>query len=38
MKKPHLIVLNEAQQLSYKIKYNLVDLSVYFGRKNGKLF
>ena len=36
MKKPHLIVLNEDQQLSYKLKYNLVDLSAYFGRKTGK--
>ncbi len=33
MKKPHLIFLNKDQQLSYKLKYNLVDLPVYFGKK-----
>ena len=36
MKKPHLIVLNEDPQLSYKLKYSLVDFPVYVGRKNGK--
>ena len=36
MNKPHLIVLNEDPQLSYKLKYSLVELPVYVGRKNGK--
>jgi len=32
---PHLVVLNEDPQLSYKLKYQLVDLPVYVGRKHG---
>ena len=33
--KPHLIVLNEDPQLSHKLKYQLVELPVYVGRKHG---
>ena len=32
---PHLVVLNEDPQLSHKLKYSLVDLPVYVGRKHG---
>ena len=32
---PHLVVLNEDPQLSHKLKYQLVDLPVYVGRKHG---
>lgn len=33
--KPHLIVLNEDPQLSHKLKYGLVNLPVYVGKKLG---
>lgn len=33
--KPHLIVLNEDPQLSHKLKYGLVNLPIYVGRKLG---
>lgn len=33
--KPHLVVLNEDPQLSHKLKYGLVNLPVYVGRKLG---
>ena len=32
---PHLVVLNEDPQLSHKLKYQLVELPVYVGRKHG---
>ena len=32
---PHLVVLNEDPQLSHKLKYQLIDLPVYVGRKHG---
>ena len=32
---PHLVVLNEDPQLSHKLKYPLVELPVYVGRKHG---
>ena len=32
---PHLVVLNEDAQLSYKLKYPLNELPVYVGRKHG---
>lgn len=32
---PHLVVLNEDPQLSYKLKYSLIDESIYIGRKHG---
>ena len=32
---PHLVVLNEDPQLSYKLRYPLNELPVYVGRKNG---
>ena len=32
---PHLLVLNEDPQLSYKLRYALNELPVYVGRKNG---
>ena len=32
---PHLVVLNEDPQLSYKLKYPLNELPVYVGRKHG---
>ena len=32
---PHLVVLNEDPQLSHKLKYQLVDLPIYVGRKHG---
>ena len=35
IKLPHLVVLNEDPQLSYKLKYPLNELPVYVGRKNG---
>ena len=31
---PHLVVLNEDPQLSHKLKYPLVELPVYIGRKH----
>lgn len=31
---PHLIVLNEDPQLSFKLKYSLKDLPIYVGRKH----
>ena len=33
--KPHLVVLNEDPQLSYKLKYQLINLPFYVGRKHG---
>ena len=33
--KPHLIVLDEDEQLSHKLKYSLVNLPIYVGKKNG---
>ena len=33
--KPHLVVLNEDPQLSHKLKYALVELPIYVGRKHG---
>ena len=33
--KPHLVVLNEDPQLSHKLKYGLLNLPVYVGRKLG---
>ena len=33
--KPHLVVLDEDAQLSHKLKYSLVNLPVYVGRKHG---
>ena len=33
---PHLLVLNEDAQLSYKLRYALNELPVYVGRKHGK--
>jgi pSer/pThr/pTyr-binding forkhead associated (FHA) protein len=33
--KPHLVVLNEDPQLSHKLKYGLINLPVYVGRKLG---
>ena len=33
--KPHLVVLNEDPQLSHKLRYALVNLPVYVGRKDG---
>ncbi|MCQ2818408.1 MAG: hypothetical protein MJ252_14165 [archaeon] len=35
MSQPHLVVLNEDPQLSHKLKYGLVNLPVYVGRKHG---
>ena len=35
LNKPHLVVLNEDPQLSHKLKYGLVNLPVYVGRKLG---
>ena len=32
---PHLLVLNEDAQLSYKLRYSLNELPVYVGRKHG---
>ena len=32
---PHLVVLNEDPQLSHKLKYQLVELPVFVGRKHG---
>jgi kinesin family protein 1 len=32
---PHLVVLNEDPQLSHKLKYQLVELPIYVGRKHG---
>ena len=32
---PHLVVLNEDPQLSHKLKYQLINLPVYVGRKHG---
>jgi len=32
---PHLVVLNEDPQLSHKLKYPLIELPVYVGRKHG---
>lgn len=34
-KQPHLVVLNEDPLLSHKLKYGLVNLPVYVGRKHG---
>ena len=33
--KPHLIVLDEDEQLSHKLKYSLINLPIYVGKKNG---
>ena len=33
--KPHLVVLNEDPQLSHKLKYSLIELPIYVGRKHG---
>ena len=33
--KPHLVVLNEDPQLSHKLKYGLMELPIYVGRKLG---
>ena len=35
IKLPHLVVLNEDPQLSYKLRYPLNELPVYVGRKHG---
>ena len=32
---PHLVVLNEDPQLSHKLRYSLVELPLYVGRKHG---
>ena len=32
---PHLVVLDEDEQLSHKLKYSLINLPIYIGKKNG---
>ena len=33
--KPHLILLDEDEQLSHKLKYSLINLPIYVGKKDG---